>query len=353
MELRDLLIKNVSRMYPVATFVLDFQQLIDRIKPGTYMRIVPVSPGVTIDNIVNVIVDDAIVSGWIHQIVAELPRNPATKDELDAIQALLAAQPKPTSADPLKEVLLDGNRPFANRIALRQSLTSMCKPGGSPVLVVSGEPKTGKTFSFYLAQYIARQHGFIASQFEVDSAISAEVLAGEVMRRLGVPLKKSGTGLESEQRSGKDLADQVKDAIEERKQKRFFVFDGFPLPNETPLSPEVISFVARLAKYADEELRGIFRIALIRFSYNLPDSIEDIAERDQALPFTDIDMFEVLKQVAIGRGWRISDQVLRDEIAQVSGQGLRERFILMRKIIRTLSETPPPSPIQPAPGGQP
>lgn len=352
MDLRDLLIKNVSTMFPVLTFVADFQQLVDGIRPGTFAAIVPVS-SVTIDNIANIVVDRALLEGWIEPIVAKLPRNPATAAELDFILDFLKNQPKPTSNDPFKEVLLDGNRPFANREDLRLSLRALCVPTGSPVLVVTGEPVTGKSFSFYLAQHIARQHGFITSQFDISATVEAETLANDILRRIGVPLKKDTTGLESGQRLGKDLADQVKDALEERKQKRVFVFDGFPLPTEPPLPAETVSFIVRLAKYADEELRPLLRVLLIRFSDTLPDAIDEVAERDQAQPFTDGDMFAVLRQIATARGWDVSDQVLRDEIEQVSGKSLRERFQLMRKTIRKLSQAPPPAPPPVVPGGPP
>jgi hypothetical protein len=59
-----------------------------------------------------------------------------------------------------------------------------------------------------------------------------------------------------------------------------------------------------------------------------------------------------LRQVSTARGWDVSDQALRDEIAKVSGKSLRERFQLMRKTIRRLSQAPPPGPT-PAPPSAP
>jgi hypothetical protein len=228
-------------------------------------------------------------------------------------------------------VLLEGNRPFANRVDLRLSLRALCEVRGSPLLVVTGAPRTGKSFSFYLAQHIARQRGFITSQFDVGALVEPVVLASEVLRRIGVPLKNQTSGLESGQRSGKDLADQVKDALEERKQRRLLVFDGFPSPTDPPLPPETISFIVRLATYADEELRPFLRVLLIRFHEPLPDAIDDVAERDHVQAFTDADMLAVLRQIARARGWNVSDQALQNEINQVSGKTLRERFQLMRK----------------------
>ena len=352
MDIRDLLIKRVSQMYPVETFYLNFKNLVEGIRPGTWAASVPVL-GVTIDNIANIIVDRALLEGWIAPIVAKLPRNPATASELDVILAFLKDQPQPTTNDPFKEVLLDGNRPFANREDLRLLLKDVCLVSGPPVLVVTGEPVTGKSFSFWLAQHIGRQHGFIASEFDIAATAESEKLAIEVLRRIGVPLKNEATGLESGQRLGKNLADQVKDALEERKQKRIFFFDKFPLSTEPPLPAETLSFIIRLAKYADQELRPFLRILLIRFSETLPDTLDEATERDEAQPFTDADMFAVLRQVATARRWDVGDQALRDEIAQVSGKSLRERNQMMRRKIRRLSQAPAAPPPPPAPGGPP
>lgn len=344
MELRDLLIKNISTMFPGATFELDFRNLVEGIRPGKYAEIVPVHAGVTIANIVNVVVDRALLEGWIVAIVDRIPRNPQSKPELAFIVARLKDQ-TPTSADPFEEVLLEGNRPFANRTDLRLSLRTLCRPAGSTLLVVTGEPQTGKSFSFYLAQHIARQHGFITSQFDVGTLADPVALATEVLRRVGVPLKNETSGLESAQRTGKDLADQVKDALEERKQMRLLVFDRFPVAPDPPLPPETISFIVRLATYADEELRPFLRILLIRFHEPLPGDIDDVAEREQAQAFSDDDMLRVLKQVADARGWDVSDQAMKDEIAQVSGKSLKDRFQLMRKTIRRLSQASPGGPL--------
>jgi AAA domain-containing protein len=347
MDFREILIKNVKTMFPLASFVLDFQNLVEGLKPGVYADIVPVT-GATIDNIVNVVVDRAINDGWITGIVDRLPRNPATEAEIDFIIGVIKEAPQPTAADPFDEVLLEGNRPFANREDLRLSLRELCGATGPTLLIVTGNPGTGKSFSFYLAQHMVRQKGFITSLFDVGVFADPVALATEILRRIGLPLQNKATGLESKERSvGQELADQIKDAIEERRQRRLFVFDGFPLPGEAPLPAETTALIVRLAKYADEELRPFLRIALIRFSGTLPEAIDDVAERDEAQPFTDAHMLSTLQQIVRARGWRISDQALETEIAGVAGKTLRERFLFMRKMIRTLSRPPA------APGGQP
>jgi hypothetical protein len=345
MELRDILVKNVEKMFPILTFVGNFQIFVEGIRPGVWAGAVPANP--TARSAVNIIVDLAMNQGWIKPIFDAIPRTAANAAELDVIKAQLEVQLLPTTADPFGEVLLDGNRPFANREDLRFVLRDLCEAGGPPLLMIRGDPQTGKSFSFYLAQHIARQRGFVTSQFEVDALVNPDQLAAEILRRIGVDVELEEKGVESAQRWAEKLADQVKTAIEERKQKRLFVFDSFPVDPKPPLPPETLSFIVRLAKYADQELGPWLRIVTIQFPAEFPSTIQDVAEQDEARPFSGADMLAVLKQVANARGWSVSDQALLDEIHQVEGKPLRERFQFMKRTLRRLAR--PPSP--PSPGG--
>lgn len=345
--MRDLIIKNVLAMFPDVTFVRDFQILVNRLRPGLWQN-VPMDA--TPRQAVNLVVDLATIHNWLSQLVAEIPENPSNRAELEAIKALIAAEPAPTTADPFAEVLLDGNRPFVNRVDLRSCLRALCSPGGSPLLMVDGQPLTGKSFSFYLAQHIARQRGFIPSQFEVDRTPHPQELAAEILDRMGVntPLRERGN--ESAERWAEKLASQVKDAIEARGLKRLFVFD-FPVQPAIP--PETASLVVRLAKFADEELQPWLRIILIQFTTPLPTTLDDVADRDEALPFTDADMLAVLKQIGQARGWVLSERALMEECQALQGAGLRDRFRFLRRVIYRLSEPVVPQPTGPVvgPGG--
>ena len=109
--------------------------------------------------------------------------------------------------------------------------------------------------------------------------------------------------------------------MEERKQRRLFVFDGFPMPpsRRCRRRPSASSCVSPSTR--TRSCGRFFASSLIRFSASsLPDAIDDVAERDQAQPFSDADMLAVLKQVANARGWSVSDQALQDEINAGVGQ---------------------------------
>ena len=123
MERRALLIQNVARMFPTATFLLNFQNLVEGLRPGTWLSTVPI--GATPLNAVEVIVDKAILQGGVRPIFDAIPRGPANSAELDRILAELEDVVQPTIDDPFKEVLLDGSRPFAGREELRFALREL------------------------------------------------------------------------------------------------------------------------------------------------------------------------------------------------------------------------------------
>lgn len=333
MDLRDLLIKNVATMYPSQAFDVDFRMLVDSIKPGFWMEAIPI--GATPKTVINIVIERAMMEGWVRPIFHAINRNSANAAELAVIQASFDSQVLPTTVDPFREVLLDGNRPFANRQDLRFALREVCEPAGPPVLMIYGDPETGRSFSFYLAQHIARQYRFVTSQFEVKTLAKPDHLAGEILRRIGVPAEPEPKGVESGERWAEKLAHQVKTALEERQQKRLFVFDSFP--HDSPLPPETSSFIVRLARYADEELRPWLRIVTIQFPTEFPQTIRDVAERDEVRPFTGADMLAVLQQVIVARGWSVSEQALLDEIRQVEDKPLRDRFLLMKRMLRALA----------------
>lgn len=332
--MRDLIVKNVLSMYPELTFIGNFQVLLTTLRPGVLAQI-PI--GATPAQAANVVVDLATIHNWLRALVAKIPVNPSNAAEMAAINAWLAAQPMPTTANPFDEVLLEGNRPFVNRKDLRARLKELCA-GTTTVLLINGEPQTGKTFSFYLAQHMARQHSFITSQFAVRKTPKPRELAAEILDRIGVNVSLCDQGQESAERWAEKLAAQVKNAIEAAKLPRLFVFDDFPVKPQPSLPPETMSFIVRLATYSDQELRPLLRVLLIQFGADLPPELDDVAERDEAVAFTEDDMLSVLRQVRQAHGWSVDDQGLCDEMKALNGAAaLRERFQFLKKTIRKLA----------------
>jgi hypothetical protein len=182
--------------------------------------------------------------------------------------------------------------------------------------------------------------GYIASCYEVGKYVQPDQLAAKLIEEIGADVELRPKGVESAERWAEKLAAQVKTAIEERKLQRLFVFDDF---GSVPLPPETLSFIVRLAKYADEELRPLLRVVLIQFPGQLPPMLDDVAEHDEPQPFTGLDMLSGLKQVASARGWQVSEAALQSEIQQLETQPikLRDRFLFLRQMIRKLAQGAP------------
>lgn len=329
--MRDLFVKVLLDIIPNP---IDLQQLVNGITPGVWND-VPL--GATPRNAANVIVDLAMHRGWALGLLTALQARAPGDVTVQQLIALLA-EPAPTTVDPFDEVWLEGDRPFVNRRELRDSLKLLCRTSGSTLLLVRGKKDTGKSFSFWLAQHAARRCGFISSQFQVKRYVQPDELAAAILECIGASAAPCGKGAEQAERWAEKLAAQVKDAIFAGKLQRLFVFDDFPA---TPLPDETRSFIVRLAQYADQELRPWLRIVLIEFPGDLPGEIDDVAERDEAQPFTGTDMLELLRQVASARNWSVSEKALQDEIQQLEareGLRLRDRFQFLRKTVRTLAK---------------
>src|SRR5687768_9486032 len=104
-SVRDLIVRNVSAMFPSIGFATNLQILAEELQPGAWAK-VPMNASLA--QAVNVIVDLALTQGWGKKLVAKIPRNPSNTAELDMIGVLLASQ-EPTVSDPYLEVLLKGN----------------------------------------------------------------------------------------------------------------------------------------------------------------------------------------------------------------------------------------------------
>lgn len=337
--MHDRVLEFILTMYPPEIFVASFRSLVDDIRPGIWNRVVPI--GSTPNDAANQLVALAVREGWVRDLFDRIQQdslgNPVQRA---GIVAELKAQVVPTIGNPLREVLLAGNRPFAGRPELRRSLQTLCDlPGGPPLLRIRGNPQTGKSFSFYLAQHIAHVKGLVPHLFEMGKLTFPDQLAGSILQRIGADVEPDPIGLESAERWAEKLADQVADAVMKLGQPRLFVFDAFPNdPNQPPLPPETISVVARLARYADEELKAKLRVVTVLFPGEFHPNVLDVAEDDEAKPFTSTDMLDVVRQVVNGRGWNVSDQAIFQEIQQSEGRSLRERFRIMRQMLQKLEQ---------------
>jgi hypothetical protein len=305
--------------------------------------------GVSYANAATAIVEAADVQGWIGDLTQRLAAKfPALPEFNRVLTEINRAATVMTVANPFEEVLVEGNRPFVNRQPLRAALVDLTSPGGSPMLLVDGEPKTGKTYSFYLINHVAPTKNFIVSRFKMARLPKPNELADEILSRIGVERTLPPIGNESAERWAEKLADVVKAAIEEKAVPRLFVFDDFPVRVlddgsivDIPLPDGTASFLVRLGTYADEELRKYLRMVMIRFRSDLPPDLDDVVSRDDVQPYSPTHMVAVVMQVALARQWAVTEETVKtkiDEFHQAPGRTLNDGFKFLRGLLADLAK---------------
>jgi hypothetical protein len=330
---RNLLIDIIPKLLLTPA---DFTALLQNINHGDAINRVP-QPA-AYNTTVSFVVQLALEEKWARELNAALLQRAPNREELKVIEAAFAVQqPLATAAQPADEALLAGDRPFVDRTDLRTKLRRLIDPAGDSVLLIDGNPKTGKSFTFYLLDHVGTRHGFLVHQFKLSQAQTPRQLAEDIVKRLlGNPADLPDQKLESAERWAESLADVIFKVMQTTPIPRFFVFDEFP---DVALPPGTLSLISRLATYADQELRGKLRIVLMRFPGELSSDVMDVAATETVEVFNATHMTATLMQIAAARQWSITEATAKKKIDEFELQprSLRERFLFLRKMVLDLT----------------
>jgi hypothetical protein len=333
---RDVLVSTATEVLLTPVPAKNFFNMV---RPGAWDQFAPVNG--SLRDAVAVIVDAANAQGWVRDVTHSLTITyPARPEFTRVLTEIDASEPPKTAENPFQEVLLASDRPFVNRQGLRAQLLNLTSPGGSSLLLVDGEPQTGKTFSYYLINHAAPKKGFLVNKFRMSRLPKPDDLAGEILGRMGVEKSLPAIGSESAERWAEKLAGIVAIVLREKAEPRLFVFDEF---SDTALPEGTVSLIIRLVTYADEELNRLLRIVLVRFRTSLPQDLENVALRDDAKPFTDTDMIAAIMQIASARHWSVKEEVVAAKIAEFQlqpGRTLSDRFRFVRGLVQQLAGAP-------------
>lgn len=291
-----------------------FRGVVDAANLKAWNKVVP--QNATYSNAVRAVVREANAQGWLgtllSALLAQLPKRPGGWTELERWIALVNRPVTSTTKNPFDEVLLRGDRPFANRRGLRNQLQELAAPDGACVLLVDGERETGKSFSVELLRHAAPKSGGEVLLFKVEETPTLVELAEDILGRVRgdsaafTPIAPMAA--EGPDRWARNIVNQVAAAIRAQGKLRFLVFDYFPegVPNET------LRFISRLARFAEEDLPDLLRVVLVRFPGDLDPS--GFPLRDVAQPFFATDMVQVVMQAAAARTWAVSEAVVKTRI---------------------------------------
>ncbi len=180
-------------------------------------------------------------------------------------------------------VAMVGVRPFVNRIKLRANLQAMFVDSGSKVMAVDGPRSSGRSYTWVLVQYVARQIGKQAKLIDLTTFRDTQATPVDVANMIAVKL-------------GWDLPDDdvtSQDYTKGRLVLGWFirqvdqngpiclVIDGLDGAN---LAEATVSFVSDIATAAGNDELGDSVIVLLAFGRSLTDpSVEPFVLREPPL----------------------------------------------------------------------
>ena len=206
---------------------------------------------------------------WMVRLIRFLPTATVDTKLIEIIQRI--SVPPPPSADPLESTILNTGTPFVDRRELRLQLRRLATTAANaqPILVVSGEPKTGKSYSTrYIDYFSQNQPPIVPYQIEFDPDLGLEMGAVEVARELvammGRPLDDMPPPTTNQKLYVQQLATWVlNEAAQSQSQRHWFILDNF---KGDKLKPETRDFLVALS---DRITKGVFpqrcRLILIGF----------------------------------------------------------------------------------------
>jgi Effector-associated domain 1 len=224
----------------------------------------------------------------------------------------LLETPASVQADPFLACLLGTGhrRAFIDRATLRDHIRNLADPDGPRVLIVTGTPSSGKSYSWYLINHVRRQGEFLPhpvdlSQWSGPPAGPADVM-GLVAARLCWEMPPVDcTALDDAQ--ARTLLYWFTGKMAREPGRNWLIFDGLQRPTMTDAA---LRLVEGIATAAEQETAGELRVVLIEYSRSLPQDVDPYALRDQ------------IKQVGVAELRAFFQVAARDVGKEVDGGGL-------------------------------
>jgi len=236
--------------------------------------------------------NDSWIDRFIAAFEAKKPNNPDVKAFVSSLTVAVAAAANPYG------VCFADNRPFVNRSTLRVTLRSLIT-GGPRILVVRGEPRSGKTYTGNLIKYLASNVGFEVVtvnlvKYAAGRDVSPVDIGDALARQMGLGKPPE---LGNEQLSRWTLAyfDWLVGQLRPRDggaKTWWIVIDGF---QSISVPQAVNDFIDELAARVDATLLST-RVTLISYERELPAEVGPIIAEDVTSEITVDDLSDFFMQ---------------------------------------------------------
>lgn len=235
-----------------------------------------------------VIIRAAEAEGWILSLVSKareiVPGDPA----FDALERELIPLAPRAATEHFDVCCLSGSHVMVDRSTLRAALRELSEPLGKRILIVKGDPKSGKSHSVQLISYICQARddfSLVVVDLEAFSRtlgtstrIEPRDLAQRMVRLMRYDLTIADPPSDAQwSRWVLDFCDDFDACARDDKKQRWLVIDAF---NSVLLAQPAFDLIKELAQRINSSLTH-FRLVLLGFPESLPAPLMPIVEEEE------------------------------------------------------------------------
>ncbi len=226
------------------------------------------------------VVELADREGWLHRLVISAHKKRPLDSELAKLNQEVA--PLVTSATPYYDVLVFGDRPLIDRDDLRKVVESFELGPKSRVLVVHGDPKTGKSRTYWYLRHIqerVKKFDLIWIDFEdftEEPVIDNRVLARAINDQLKLGFSFAETAADDAFKN-QPFSNVFYSEIGQREQILVLVLDSF---SKVSIDKSAYDLVNLLALKVETQMTNAF-LVLLDFDQELPSKVNEHVNREQ------------------------------------------------------------------------
>ncbi|MEU6672063.1 effector-associated domain EAD1-containing protein [Streptomyces sp. NPDC046727] len=243
----------------------------------------------------------------------------------DIFKLLLTQEDPVGTSDPCAALLLGAGLPraFINRRELRGTLREMLDAREGRVLIVDGDRRSGKTWTWYLLCHVLRGRGITPYKIDLSAyaqPVEVSDIVAELEDQLGWELGQDDP-FASEDARVRRVVNRAKQRMRAARQDLWLVFDGLV---RTALTPQALRLVESLAEaVAGGETGDRLSIVLIAYAGQLRPSVDPYVWRTHLGPIHVPDLHEFFCAIAESVGTRMTpdaaDVLVMDVLREAVG----------------------------------
>jgi hypothetical protein len=287
----------------------------------TFDDIVPANA--VLPSAIPAVIMNAQNEGWLADLVAQMKLQNQGRVDIQAFTLNLPAPDAVAIVDPYVDRVIRRNRLLVNREPLRNKVRNMETDPLVKFLIVTGEEKTGKTWSRHFVTHIWEQRrtfdlGWIDLVDIYERTPKTEPLTPEpVAARMFSYLKLAANLLpekddEKYERWSQRVCEQVIRSLPALPKPCWLMFDGF---NSVPLHDGTIAFIEQFAGIVESSLPDV-HVVLIGWRGTLSSDAEALAERDVCQVMSDEDIKDFFERVHKARSPALGNDEIAKKVAQ-------------------------------------